>query len=318
MLLGGACVLLSSLFFFVLPVVTRIRFGIEAFPTTPLFECIHALQNTVLAISCTWVFQRIGGCAGLRRPWLLVLVLFVVGMGGDLLLHWGETVASHAVITRGRAAVFPSALLKTLPMVAPYTPVLLWLVAGGMAVWAGRRQKLADAPDAYGLVLAAQTLAVVGGILAMMILLQFLMIAVAPTGYGLMVEDMTWGHFLAPVGLALVVGCLVMAYWPERLRHAGAFDLFALGVLMGLLPGILCVLLLQLAQIFGGEALFRRLPAIMLGVYVLGVPLLARGAAYLGRSRPVLPDEAEVPSPAADGFLVCPENKEGQAELPAP
>ena len=88
-----------------------------------------------------------------------------------------------------------------------------------------------------------------------------------------------------PASLALVVGLLIVPLWPERLRHAGALELFAVGVLMALLPGVFCVILLQWAQSSNDEVIFKMLPESMLAVYAVGVPLLAVLFSYFARLR---------------------------------
>jgi hypothetical protein len=282
-LLGGLCVVLASLFFFALPTVANIRFGIEAYPTTTLFECIHALQNGVLAVACTWVFLRAGGGAAAHRPWLLILVLLAVGIGGDLVLHWVASISRPAQIGRGGEVVFSWSVFRALTAVAPYTPLLLWLLAGGLAVRAAGRGARPLAPDAYPLVVATQALTLAGGMLGVLILVQLAMVSVAPSGYRAMIADAPAVFFLVPASLALVVGLLIVPLWPERLRHAGALELFAVGVLMALLPGVLCVILLQWAQSADDEVIFKMLPEIMLGVYAVGVPVLAVAISYFGR-----------------------------------
>jgi len=284
-LLGGLCVALASLFFFALPTVANICFGIEAFPTTTLFECIHALQNGVLAVACTWVFQRSGGAAAVRRPWLLILVLVVVGVGGDLVLHWGAALSRLSPVGRGDDAVFSWGVFRAITAVAPYTPLLLWLLAGWLAVHAAGRQTRAPAPDAYPLVVTTQALTLAGGMLGMLVLVQLAMVTVAPAGYRAMITDAPAVFFLVPASLALVVGLLIVPLWPERLRHAGALELFAVGALMALLPGVLCVILLQWAQSANDEVIFKMLPESMLAVYAVGVPVLAALFSYFARLR---------------------------------
>jgi hypothetical protein len=284
-LLGGLCVALASLFFFALPTVANIRFGIEAFPTTTLFECIHALQNGVLAVACTWVFQRSSGGAGVRRPWFLILVLLAVGIGGDLVLHWVVSISRSVSVGRGDEVVFSWGVFRTLTAVAPYTPLLLWLLAGGLAVRAAGRQARPPALDAYPLVVATQALTLAGGMLGMLILVQLAMVSVAPAGYRAMITDAPAVFFLVPASLALVVGLLIVPLWPKRLRHAGALELFALGALMALLPGVLCVILLQWAQSANDEVIFKMLPESMLSVYAVGVPVLAVIFSHFGRQR---------------------------------
>lgn len=284
-LLGGLSVVLASLFFFALPTLANIRFGIEAYPTTTLFECIHALQNGVLAVACTWVFQRAGGGAGVRRPWLLILVLVLVGVGGDLVLHWVVSLSGPSPVGRGDDAVFSWGVFRAVTAVAPYTPLLLWLLAGWLAVRAAGRQVRPPAPDAYPLVVATQALTLAGGMLGMLVLVQLAMVTVAPAGYRAMITDAPAVFFLVPASLALVVGLLIVPLWPERLRHAGALELFAVGVLMALLPGVFCVILLQWAQSSSDEVIFKMLPESMLAVYAVGVPLLAVLFSYFARLR---------------------------------
>ncbi len=180
---------------------------------------------------------------------------------------------------------FSWGVFRALTAVAPYTPLLLWLLAGGLAVRAAGRQARPLVPDAYPLVVATQALTLAGGMLGMLILVQLAMVSVAPAGYRAMIIDAPAVFFLVPAGLALVVGLLIVPLWPEWLRHAGALELFAVGVLMALLPGVLCVILLQWAQSADDEVIFKMLPEIMLGVYAVGVPLLAVAIRYFGRLR---------------------------------